>query len=183
MCALVEGMLAARGIGFVSNARVQAVEGREVVLEGRRLAYDLLLAVAPHRAPAVVKEAGLAFGEWVRPDKHTCEVPDSFNVFAVGDITEVPLANGLSLPKAGVFAEAQGLAAADAIADRLAPPGEAGGFDGQGYCYMETGGGKATRVQGEFFAAPAPVVRVAPPAEGTLAEKQAFESSRLGRWF
>jgi sulfide:quinone oxidoreductase len=183
MCALVEGMLAARGIGFVPRARVTAVEGRDVVFEDGRRSYDLLVAVAPHRAPAVVKDAGLTVGEWVRPDRRTCEVPESFNVFAVGDITEMPLANGMPLPKAGMFAEAQGLAAADAIADRLAPPGSARGFDGQGYCYMETGDGKATEVRGEFFAAPAPLVRVAAPVERTLAEKQAFESSRLGRWF
>jgi sulfide:quinone oxidoreductase len=110
-------------------------------------------------------------------------VPEWFNVFAVGDVTEMPLANGMPLPKAGVFAEAQGITAADVIVDRFAGRGNTGGFDGTGYCYLETGDGRATAVRGEFFASPAPLIRVAAPAEDTVTEKHVFESSRLARWF
>jgi sulfide:quinone oxidoreductase len=183
MCALVEGLLAAQGIRFLAGAKPLAVEGREVVFERERRAYDLLLGVAPHRAPRAVKESGLAMGEWIRADRRTCEVPEFFNVFAVGDITEMPLANGMMLPKAGILAEAQGNAAADAIADRFQPPGASAGFDGRGYCFMETGDGKAAALRADFFAVPAPVVEVVAPGEETAAEKRAFESTRLSAWF
>jgi sulfide:quinone oxidoreductase len=183
MCALVEGLLASRGIRFVAGAKAQAVDGREVVFERERRPYDLFLGVVPHRAPAVVKQSGLTMGEWVRPDRATCEIPEWLNVFAVGDVTEMPLSNGMALPKAGVFAQAQGIAAADAIADRFQPPGASAGFDGRGYCFVETGDGKAAALRGDFFAAPAPVVEVVAPSAETAAEKRVFESTRLSAWF
>jgi sulfide:quinone oxidoreductase len=183
MCMLVERMLADRDIQFLPNRRITAVEGSEVVFERERRGYDLLIGIPPHRAPAVVRAGGLTVGEWVRPDRRTCEIPESFNVFAVGDVTEMPLANGMMLPKAGVFAEAQGYAAADAIIERFGPAGAGGVFDGRGACFFETGGGRATAVEGEFFAEPAPAVRIAEPSERGLAAKRDFEATRLAAWF
>lgn len=182
MCAVVEGLLAARGIRFLPKHRAIAVEGREVVFEHDRRAYDLLIGVPPHRTPAVVRDSGLAAGEWVRPDRKTCEVPEHFNVFAVGDVAEMPLANGMMLPKAGIFAEAQGRVAADVIVERLAPSGGAPEFDGRGYCFVETGDGSATAVRGAFFAEPEPAVDVTPPSPQTAAEKRRFEEERLAAW-
>jgi sulfide:quinone oxidoreductase len=182
MCKLVEGMLADRGIHFLPGHKVTAVEGSDVVFERDRRSYDLLIAVPPHRAPAVVKESGLTGGEWVRPDRRTCEVPEWFNVFAVGDVTEMPLANGMMLPKAGVFAEAQGRAAADAIGERFSGS-VARGFDGRGSCFFETGEGRATAVEGEFFAEPEPAIHVPDPSERGLAAKRDFERARLTAWF
>jgi sulfide:quinone oxidoreductase len=181
-CAAVEGRLAERGITFLPGHKAVAVEGSRVVFERTRRAYDLLIGVPPHRAPGPVKASGLATGEWIRPaDPSTCETakPD---VFAVGDVTEVPLANGMMLPKAGVFAEAQGRAAADTLADRLAGPGAGLRFDGVGYCFVEVGEGMATAVRGQFLAAPEPLIEVAEPSAQTLAEKRELEASRLAAW-
>jgi sulfide:quinone oxidoreductase len=182
-CAAVEGRLAERGITFLPGRRVVAVEGGEVIFERDRRAYDLLIGVPPHRAPAPVRASGLATGEWVRlANLATCEtaVP---GVFAVGDVTEVPLANGMMLPKAGVFAEAQGRAAADAIADRLAGADAGERFDGVGYCFVEMGGETATAVRGRFLATPEPLIEIAEPSARTLEEKRAFEATRLEAWF
>jgi sulfide:quinone oxidoreductase len=182
MSGLVEEMLAARGIGFLPARTATAVEGREVVFGAERRAYDLLLAVPPHRAPSVVKESGLTLGEWIRPDRHTCEIPDWLNVFAVGDVTEVPTPSGMTLPKAGVFAEAMGRTAAEVIADRFAGGG-APVYDGAGFCFVETGDELATAVRGNFYATPEPAVEFAPPSRDALAEKRAFEATRLTAWF
>jgi len=182
-CAAVEGRLAERGIAFLPGRKVVAVEGGEVVFERDRRAYDLLIGVPPHRAPASVKASGLTTGEWVRlADLATCETAAP-GVFAVGDVTEVPLANGMMLPKAGVFAEAQGLAAADAIADRLAGVGAGARFDGVGHCFVEVGGEMATAVRGRFLETPEPVIDIAEPSARTLEEKRAFEAARLEAWF
>lgn len=181
-CAEIEGRLAARRIAFFTNRKVASIEGREVVFEKDRRSYDLLLTVPPHRAPAVVKASGLTSGEWIRPDPRTCATA-SPGVFAGGDVTEMPLANGMMLPKAGVFAEAQGYVAADRAADLLAGREARSGFDGKGFCFIETGEGMATAVRGDFYASPAPQVQVAEPSAQTLDEKRQFEASRLAAWF
>lgn len=181
-CAEVETRMASRGIRFLPGRKVVAIEGPEVVFENDRRAYDVFIGVAPHRAPPVVKASGLAAGEWIRPRRETCEVEDGSNVFAVGDVTEMPLANGMMLPKAGIFAEAHGLVAADVIASRFAR-GTPGRFDGDGYCFFEVGDGKATAVRGRFFAEPEPVIDVAEPSPQTLEEKRRFEATRLAAWF
>ena len=182
-CAEVETRMASRGIRFFPGRKVVAIEGAEVMFESERRRYDVFIGVAPHRAPAVVKTSGLARPEWIRPRKDTCEVEDATNVFAVGDVTEMPLANGMMLPKAGMFAEAQGRIAADVIADRFAGSGKAAGFDGYGYCFFEVGEGKATAVRGHFFTEPQPTIEVASPNPETLEEKRRFETTRLAAWF
>ena len=182
VCAQVEGRLAAKGIRFLPGCKVTGVEGGDVVFERDRRSYDLLIGVPPHRAPKVVKASGLTAGEWVRPDPHTCATA-SPGVYAVGDVTEMPLANGMMLPKAGVFAEAMGRVAADAIADALSGRQPAAQFDGVGFCFVETGGGAATAIRGEFFATPAPAIEVADPSPQTLAEKREFEAAHLAAWF
>jgi sulfide:quinone oxidoreductase len=182
MCRMVEEMLAAQAIHFLPGRRVTAVEGPDVVFEQERRTYDLFIGIAPHRAPAVVRESGLTSGEWIRPDPRTCATAWP-GVYAVGDVTEMPLANGMMLPKAGVFAEAQGQVAAEHIAQMLGAGSTTEVFDGAGFCYMETGGGMAAEVRGQFFAEPAPAVTPVSPSARSLADKRAFEASRLAAWF
>lgn len=181
-CAQVEGRLAAKNIRFLPRCKVTAIEDHDVVFERERRSYDVFIGVPPHRAPGVLRESGLLSGEWIRPDPHTCRTRWE-GVYAVGDATEMPLANGMMLPKAGVFAEAQGRVAADHIASVLGSADAAAPFDGQGFCFMETGDGTATAIRGQFFAAPEPSIQVAEPTVQTLAEKREFEASRLAAWF
>lgn len=56
-------MLEQRGVGFHPSYKLTAVrpETRELLFEGKAsVTYDLLVAIPPHRAPAVVRDAGLA---------------------------------------------------------------------------------------------------------------------------
>lgn len=182
-CAQVEGLLGGKRIGFAANRKVLKLDGRTLVADGATVPADLLIVVPPHRPPQVVRESGLALrGEWIAVD--TASMRTSVDgVFAVGDVTEVPLANGMALPKAGVFAESQAAVAAGGIiaelAGRPAPPA----FDGRGYCFIETGGEQAAMVQGAFLATPAPEVQVAPPSPSAFQQKVEFERTRLARWF
>jgi sulfide:quinone oxidoreductase len=175
-CAQVEGLLAARGIVFTPNRKVVRLEGRAVVFDDGGHEADLLIGVPPHRPPAVVRESGLAMrGEWLAVDPATLATSVE-GVFAVGDVNEIPLANGLPLPKAGLFAESQARVAAQQIVSAIrgvAPPAP---FDGKGYCFIETGGGQATQVAGHFLAAPA-------PSADAYRQKIEFERSRLASWF
>ncbi len=180
--AQVQARLAAKGIGFLPGHKVTGVEGGDVVFERDRRSYDLLICVPPHRAPGVVKASGLTEGQWIRPNPRTCATAAP-GVYAVGDVTEMPLANGMMLPKAGVFAETQGRVAADAIVDVLAGRQPTAEFDGSGFCFIETGDGMATAVRGGFFATPEPAIEAGDPSAATLAEKRTFEASRLAAWF
>ena len=103
-------------------------------------------------------------------------------MWAVGDVTAIPLSTGGALPKAGVFAHAQGEVVAARIADSLAGREATTTFSGLGMCYLETGRGQAAMVRGEFLADPPRVELTEPSAEGYDA-KRAFESERLTAWF
>ena len=103
-------------------------------------------------------------------------------MYAIGDVTAIPLASGMPLPKAGVFAHAQGEVVAARIADQLAGRAPTATFDGHGMCFLETGHGRATMVRGNFYASP-PDVALAEATEEHLAAKHAFETDRLAAWF
>jgi len=181
-CAAFDGRLANDGITLRPKTSATAVEPGVVVAADTRIPFDLLLGVPPHRVPEVVTMAGLAEpGAWVKVDPATLETRFP-GVYAIGDVTAIPLASGMPLPKAGVFAHAQGDVAAARIVDQLAGRTPTATFDGHGMCFLETGHGRATMVRGNFYASP-PDVALAEATEEHLAAKHAFESDRLAAWF
>jgi sulfide:quinone oxidoreductase len=181
-CAAFDGRLASEGITLRPRTNATAVEPGVVVAADTRIPFDLLLGVPPHRVPEVVTAAGLAEpGAWVKVDPATLETRFP-GVYAIGDVTAIPLTSGMPLPKAGVFAHAHGEVVAARIADRLAGRTPTATFDGHGMCFLETGHGRATMVRGNFYASP-PDVALAEATEEHLADKHAFESDRLAAWF
>ena len=184
-CEALESRLAGRFIEFRPDTKVEHVEQGRLVLSdgGGAIEFDLLLAVPPHRAPKVVVDAGLAEpGGWVKVDRQTLET--SFDgVYAVGDVTGIPMANGQPVPKAGVFAEGEGRVVAERIAARLQGRDPDARFGGEGFCFLEVGNGEAMLVRGNFFAEPAPEVELTPPSAAFLEEKARFERERLAEWF
>jgi sulfide:quinone oxidoreductase len=183
MGAAVVGLLEAKGIRFHPGSRVERFEtgSREVILaDGSRVGYDLLAGVPPHRAPAVVRESPLA-GEagWIPVDRATLETGHE-RVHAIGDVTTITLANGKPLPRAGVFAHGQGLVVARGIAATLSGQRTGDAFDGVGYCWVETGAGRAAFAVGEFFATPNPTLDLRSPGRAWHAGKVLFERSWVG---
>lgn len=181
--ALVE-MLGQRGIGYRPKSKAVRVDpaAREIVLEdGSKVGYDLLVGVPPHRAPAFAIEAGLTDASgWIPVEPRTLRT-SAEGVYALGDVAAIPLANGMLLPKAGVFAHAQAEAVARTIAAELTARGEPGTFDGKGSCWVETGFGKAAFGSGDFYASPAPVVALRPPSRLLRWKKVLFEKSWMMR--
>jgi sulfide:quinone oxidoreductase len=181
-CAAFDGRLAGEGITFRPKTTATAVEPGAVVAADTRIPFDLLLGVPPHRVPAVVTAGGLAEpGGWVKVDPATLETRFP-GVYAIGDVTAIPLSSGQPLPKAGVFAHAQGEVVASRIADGFAGREPTAAFDGHGMCFLETGHRRAAMVRGNFYASP-PDVELAEASEEHLAAKHAFESDRLASWF
>jgi sulfide:quinone oxidoreductase len=171
-------MLTAKGIGFHPTLSLDHIDpaARELVFkDGRREAFDFLAAVPPHRPPLVVKESSLANAAgWVPVDKLTLKTHFD-NVYAIGDVATIPLANGKPLPKAGVFAHAQGEVVAARIAAEIQNTSSQAQFDGRGYCWIETGGGSAGFASGQFYAEPDPVVPLPHPGRLWHWGKLAFE--------
>src|SRR5207247_2811387 len=137
-CALVDGRLEERGIPYLAGRQARAVtDGAVDFSEGEQIGFDLLLAVPPHRTPAVLVESGLAQpGGWVGVDRATLETGHP-GVYAIGDCTGIPLANGLPLPKAGRFAEREGTVVAARVAAAFRGADPSGRFDGTGAGVLE----------------------------------------------
>jgi sulfide:quinone oxidoreductase len=181
-CATVESRLADAGVEFLAARQATAVLDGVVRFGEDRLTFNLLLGVPPHRPPAVVTESGLTGGGgWIPVDRLTLET-DVPGVYAIGDVTTIPLANGQILPKAGVFAQAQGTVVAERIAEGFAGRTAAATFTGEGACFFELGAGTAAMVAGRFLADP-PDVHLSEPGPEHLAAKRAFEVDRLRSWF
>ncbi len=175
--------LAARGISYETGREVKRVQAGRIDYGDAGLDFDLLIGVPPHRPPPVVAESDLAGpGGWVSVDPGTFETKHE-NVFAIGDVTKVSLANGLPLPKAGVMADLEGQRVARAIAARIAGSEPPGPFDGRGYCFLEMSKSTAALIEGDFYAKPEPRVVVADESEANASRKHRFESERLERWF
>ncbi|MEP7223839.1 MAG: FAD/NAD(P)-binding oxidoreductase [Actinomycetota bacterium] len=175
--------LTQREIGQRVASKVERIEPGRIVFAESEIEFDLLLSVPPHRAPAVVKASGLTGeGEWITVDPATLETSHP-NVFGIGDVTQILLANGLPLPKAGVIAELEGSRVAAAIAADLRGGDSPSPFDGTGACFIEMGTSSAALVEGDWYAVPEPRVSIAEPDAAHAAEKRAFESERLERWF
>lgn len=182
----VRMMVEGKGIAYHPEHQVKEVDPAERRLSftnGTQASFDLLAYVPPHRAPKVVREAGLT-GEsgWVPVDRHTLETKHA-RVYALGDVVGIPLALGKPLPKAGVFAHGEAQVVAKNIARAITGKGKGASFDGAGDCFIETGDGKAGFGKGDFYAEPVPQVRMHPPGLRWHAAKVLFEKDWLRRWF
>ena len=172
---------AERGISFNPNRALKSVDPtRQVALfdDGSEMPYDLLFGIPVHSVPAVVAESGLAVDGWVPVHPMTLET--SFpGVFAIGDVTSI------GTPKAGVFAERQGEAAAERIAAILRSQAETAEYDGKGLCYIQMGSDQVARVNVQFTPGAAqPVVGIFDePTMQLAADKAEFGRSRARRWF
>lgn len=175
--------LVERGVTVLTEHPVRTIDhDRRTVAFGNdvTLDWELLLGVPAAAPPPVVAASALAGPSgWIQPDRHTFAT-DAQRVYAVGDCTLMPTATA-QLPKAGVFAEAEGKVAAANLAADL-HGGDRVDFDGHGFCYLELPGQQVAMVTGNFYAEPKPQVRLTPPDGAAYQEKVAWEQERLAAW-
>jgi len=164
--AAVRGMVEAQGIAYHPEHQVKEIDPAACSVtfaNGTTAGYDLLFYVPPHRAPAVVREAGLTNeAGWIPVDRHTLQTQFE-GVFAIGDITSIPLKMGRPLPKAGIFAHGQAEVVANNIAHAWTGRGAPRKFAGYGMCFIETGNARAGIGKGNFYAEPTPQVEMRGP--------------------
>lgn len=182
----VRQMVETKGIGYHPGYQVTKLDpaARRITFDnGKEVVFDLLAYVPPHRAPGVVREAGLVTDSgWVPVDRHTLKTRFE-GVYAIGDITGIPLKLGKPLPMAGTFAHSQAGVVAQNIARAITGKGKGANFDGHGECFIETGDGKAGLGRGDFYAEPVPQVKAHKVSRHWHSGKVLFEKDWLRRWF
>jgi len=181
--AAVRGMVEQKGIAYRPEHQIARVEGGQVEFRnGVRAGFDLLVYVPPLRPPRALSDSGLVDASgWVPVDRQTMETRFP-GVYALGDVTLIPLAMGKPLPRAGVFAHGQAEVVARNIARAYGGEATETRFDGHGSCFIETGDGKAGFGAGDFYAEPRPMVKVRRPGRFWHAGKVILEKQILWKW-
>ena len=170
---------AQRGIAWHPERLVDRLDpDRKVAVfsDGTEMPYDLFLGVPRHKVPPVVEKSGLAVDGWVPVNPLTLET-DFPDVYAVGDVASV------GTPKAGVFSEGQAAVVASQIISSLRGTPGVITYDGQGTCYLEFGHNLVGRVNVTFLSGQAPFGDLEGPSELIAADKAAFGTDRVQRWF
>jgi sulfide:quinone oxidoreductase len=190
--ALIKEELAKRKIAFQPQKKTARIDGakKAVVFEdGSEAKYDLLISALPHEAPKVVRDAGLVNPSgWIPVDPKTLKT-SADRIWAIGDVTSVPLPGRykpdvpLVLPKAAVFADAHGRVVAAQIAAHASGQTSGESFDGIGFCFVEFGGHHALGGEGHFFDLPNPRVATKVPDMTQYEEKMKWASTFLERNF
>lgn len=177
-------LFAERGIEFLPGhavTSINALAGTAALKDRGVISYDLFMGVPVHCVPPVVATSGLAVDGWIPVNANNLETRFP-NVFALGDVTKIPVGNA-AVPKAGAFADRAARSIGQEIAYRIRGEGSPARFDAAGTCYLEFGGGMVAKIEANFLGGPAPDVRFVGPSRDFRADKEKFASSRLERWF
>ncbi len=184
--AAVRAMVEAKGIAYHPEHQITSVDPATKTLRfgnGTEAAFDLLAYVPPHRAPKAVRESGLVNeAGWIPVDRHTLQTRFE-GIYALGDVTTIPLTLGKPLPKAGVFAHGQAEVVAHNLARSILGQGTPATFQGHGECFVEVGDGKAALGRGNFYGEPTPQIEMKAPGIFWHLGKVWFEKFWLWRWF
>ena len=168
-------------IVFHNSCRVVSVEENNLVFENGQANFDLLLAVPPHVASKVVYESGLAKeGDFIQINRD-CKTPFE-NVYAIGDVTHLPVGEKMAVPKAGVFAEGEGLVVAQKIIAEIQSKENDVLFNGKGGCFIESGRDTASVIEVDMFSESKPLTRLTESTRENLNEKVQFEKERIAKW-
>lgn len=148
---------------FTSHQIVSASEKQLTFANDKIVDFDLLAFTPKHTCPSFLSgNSLLGKSGWVEVDKHKLETKFP-NVFAIGDVTSIPLEVGKPLPKAGVFAHYQAEVVAHNILENIYDGKKLKSFDGYGECFVELGDGAAGYAKGKFYASPAPQIEIKKP--------------------
>lgn len=181
----LERRMATKDIDFLPDTHVTELSpGRNLAeLErGGGIGYDLCIGIPVHRPPNVIRDSVLSpDGNWLSVDTRTLET-EFENVYAVGDVTEIPTGDW-AVPKAGTFAQDAAREAAKAILHDMGEGDQPANFEGFGSCYVDFGGGEVGEIDVNFLGGNQPVMELRGPSTGLRQEKSNFEQQLLERWF
>jgi sulfide:quinone oxidoreductase len=166
---------------FHNSSKIKSVEPKKLIFENSEADFDLLLAIPPHVAPKVIYDSGLAKDSGFIPIDRDCKTPFE-NVFAVGDVTSLTVAENMAVPKAGVFAEGEGITVAKNIISKIQSKQSSALFDGKGGCFIESGRDTASLIEVDMFTNDKPSTNLTESTSDNLSKKIEFEKERLSKW-
>ena len=129
------------GVEYETLFNVKEVDVKNRIVkseEGTDFAYDLLIAIPPHRGMEVIEKEKLGDGGWIPTDRHTLNMVGHDNVFVLGDTTNLPVS------KTGSAAHFEAEVAAENIASIVKIGTPVREYDGKVYCFIEAGHDRAT---------------------------------------
>ncbi|MDE1725853.1 MAG: NAD(P)/FAD-dependent oxidoreductase [Thaumarchaeota archaeon] len=174
-------ILKSKNIEFHGSHKTTSVEPNKLKFESGETNFDLLIAIPPHKVPLVAVDCGLAQpGKFIEVDR-TCKTKFE-NVFAIGDVNQIMVTDKIAVPKAGIFAEGQGITVARNIISKIKKEQEGSVFDGQGGCFLETGKKIAGYIRVDMYSSPTPITELKAPSSDYFSEKEKFEKERLEKW-
>ena len=168
-------------IVFHNSCKIKSVESKKLIFENGEADFDLLLAVPPHIAPKVIYDSGLAKASGFIPIDRDCKTPFE-NVFAIGDVTSLTVTENMAVPKAGIFAEGEGITVAKNIISKIQSKEESALFDGKGGCFIESGRDTASVLEVDMFSQSKPTTSLTELTSDNLSKKIEFEKERLSKW-
>ena len=175
-------LINSENIIFHNSCKIKSVENKKLVFEnGEKANFDLLLAIPPHISPKVIYDCGLAKESGFIQIDRDCKT--SFeNVFAVGDVTTLQVTETMAVPKAGIFAEGEGITVAKNIISKIQLKDEFVLFDGKGGCFIESGRDTASIIDVDMFSESKPLTSLTKSTSDNLSKKLEFEKERLSKW-
>ncbi len=183
---MVVSMLKNKGINFLPQYQAVSIdfEKKKIFSQNEKvISYDLLIGIPPHGLPVALSNSPiLGKSGWVKVNPKTMQT-DIENIYALGDVTSIPLSLGKPLPKAGVFAHFQAEVAAHNIASKINGLSSIKEFDGIGYCFHELGDGTEGYDSGNFYTETKPIVNLKKPGKKWHWGKVLFEKWWLWKWF
>jgi len=174
-------MVNSEKIVFHNSSKIKSVESKKLIFENSEANFDLLLAVPPHIAPKVIYDSGLAKEPGFIPIDRDCKTPFE-NIFAVGDVTSLTVTENMAVPKAGIFAEGEGITVAKNIISHIQSKEEFKLFDGKGGCFIESGRDTASVIEVDMFSNPKPLTNLTEATSDNLSKKVEFEKERMSKW-
>jgi sulfide:quinone oxidoreductase len=141
-CAEVLGNLFPdKNIDMVNNFNVSHVDAESkklVSLDGKEVAYDLLVTIPTNMGSKLMERSDLGDeSNFVPTDKHTLQAKAYENIFVIGDATDIPAS------KAGSVAHFAAEILTENILSYINQKPLNARFDGHANCYIESGYNKA----------------------------------------
>lgn len=146
----IRGWLEERGIRIETSFVPATVDAAVIASkDGRRLPFDLLVMVPPHRGAPYLRNSALAGPSgFVTVDPRTLRAGD--RVYALGDTADLPV------PKSGSAAHHQAAVVAANIRSEILGSAPAENYDGRVACFLEVGGGRAALLKMDYAHPPVP---------------------------
>ena len=166
---------------FHNSSKIKSVESRKLIFENGNADFDLLLAIPPHIAPKVIYDSGLANEPGFISIDRDCKTPFE-NIFAVGDVTSMVVTKDMAVPKAGIFAEGEGIVVAQNIVSKIQSLEKSVLYDGKGGCFIESGKNTASIIEVDMFSDSGPSTNLTESTSDNLSKKIQFEKERLSKW-